>query len=125
MPTKIVNIIGRQAMGVKRVSGLLSYRDTLDDGTESKMKGQKYYRYRANGKVFIVNENDEFNAQYDTKKLYSVNLVWDEDEDTYSFDYATTLQQEIDFKMGEVSLEAITVESVKVPTMSVLQAVAG
>ena len=109
---KTINVIGREVMGIKRISDKLPYSDTLLDGvTESKMKGQFYYRYKYNGVAFVVNVTDEFTEQYNSKKLYSVNLT--EEDDKLSFEYATTIQQEIDFKNCEVELESITPENFK------------
>jgi hypothetical protein len=110
---KVIEVVGRAVMGIKKIGDKLPYKQFLADGvTESKMWKQDYYRYRYNGIVFIVNANDEFTEQYDSKQLYSVTLIQDTDN-TLQFDFATTLQQEIDFKRGEVTLECITVDSFK------------
>ena len=63
-----INLKGRDVLKIKRQAGIFNYND------DSKMKGQKYYRYTFNGAVFITNTEDNFVALQESGKLYSADL---------------------------------------------------
>ena len=104
---------GRDSMKVKRLAGTFNYGDINPLPENSPMKGKQYFRYRYLDKVFIVNTEDTFNADFDKGVVYSIDIVADEDGQL-SFAGHTNIGQEINMKKTEVALEAITVENYKV-----------
>ena len=56
-------ITGTGVFGVKRLT-----KHEYTSETEG-YKGKSYYRYRANNRVFVVHEDDDFNQAFDDKVL--------------------------------------------------------
>ena len=98
---------GRECLKIRQLAGIFDY------SAESKMAGEKYLRYAHLDKVFIVNQKDRFNQDFEDGKVYTINLTQDE-EGLLSFAGHTTVGQEITMKKTEVMLESITIENVKV-----------
>jgi hypothetical protein len=104
---KQLQILGTAVFGIKKLAGKFAY-DSETDG----FKGKNYFRYRAQGRVFIVHEDDEFNQQYDNKVLAEVHLIETPSEKDPSvmqltFDYAVTQDQIVNHTSFEAKIEAI------------------
>ena len=104
---KTLSITGTAVLGVKKLAGKFKYESESDG-----FKGKHYFRYRANGRVFIVHEDDEFNEQYDSKKLAEVHLLETPKEDQpevmqLTFDYAVMQEQLLNYDKFEAEREAI------------------
>ena len=117
---KNLSITGTAVLGVKRLAGKFAYESETEG-----YKGKFYYRYRANGRVFIAHEDDEFNAMYDSKKLAEVHLLEVPSKDDASImqltlDYGVLQDQLYDLKTFEAKIEAIkaTAISVKVENLN-------
>ena len=117
---KNLSITGTAVLGVKRLAGKFPYESETEG-----YKGKFYYRYRANGRVFIAHEDDEFNAMYDSKKLAEVHLLEVPSKDDASImqltlDYGVLQDQLYDLKTFEAKIEAIkaTAISVKVENLN-------
>ena len=104
---------GRDSLKVRRLGGAIDYGTTSPLPENSPMKGKQYYRYGYLNKVFAINTEDKFNEDFDNGKVYSIDLVENED-DQLSFAGHTSTTQEIGMKKTEVMLEAITIENIKV-----------
>ena len=63
-----ISLKGREVLKIKRQAGIFNY------DKDSKMNGQKYYRYTFNGACFIANTEDNFVALQESGKLYSADL---------------------------------------------------
>jgi hypothetical protein len=75
-------------------------------------KGKSYFRYRANNRVFVVHEDDDFNAAFDAKDLAEVHLIETPSKEDASImqltlDYCVTQEQMIKHASFEAKLEAI------------------
>ncbi len=104
---KTLSITGTAVYGIKKLAGKFAY-ESENEG----FKGKNYFRYRANGRVFIVHEDDEFNQQYDDKILAEVHLIETPKEGQpevmqLTFDYAVTHDQIINHTTFEAKIEAI------------------
>lgn len=111
---KNLAIKGTAVLGVKRLAGKFAY----DSETEG-YKGKFYYRYRANGRVFIAHEDDEFNEMYDSKKLAEVHLIeipkeGEPDVMQLTLDYGVLQEQILNHEEFEAKREAIRAKGVSV-----------
>jgi hypothetical protein len=100
-------IKGTAVFGIKKLAGKFAY-DTETEGFKDKF----YYRYRANGRVFVVHEHDDFNEAYDNKVIAELHLIetpskTDDSIMQLSLDYFVTQAQLINHTSFEAKIDAI------------------
>ena len=110
---KNLAIKGTGVFGVKRLT-----KHTYTSETEG-FKGKSYYRYRANNRVFVVHEDDDFNQAFDDKVLAEVHLIetpkeGEPDVMQLTLDYFVTQSQLINHTSFEAKIEAIRAKGVSV-----------
>ena len=117
---KNLSITGTGVFGIKKLAGKFAY-DTETEG----YKDRYYYRYRANGRVFVVHEDDDFNQAYDDKVIAELHLIETPSKDDasimqLSLDYFVTQAQLLNHTSFEAKIEAIkaTAISVKVENLN-------
>jgi hypothetical protein len=99
-------IKGTAVFGVKR---LTKHEYTSDN---EGFKGKSYFRYRANNRVFVVHEDDDFNAMYDNKVIAELHLIETPSKEDASImqltlDYAVTQDQLVNHTTFEAKIDAI------------------
>ena len=99
-------ITGTGVFGVKRLT-----KHEYTSETEG-YKGKSYYRYRANNRVFVVHEDDDFNQAFDDKVLAEVHLIetpkeGEPDVMQLTLDYFVTQAQLINHTSFEAKIDAI------------------
>jgi len=104
---KTLSITGTAVYGIKKLAGKFKY----DSETEG-FKDKHYFRYRAQGRVFVVHEDDEFNQQYDDKVLAEVHLIETPSDSDKSImqltlDYGVTQSQIKNHTIFEAEIDAI------------------
>jgi hypothetical protein len=100
---KELNLKGRDVLKIKALPGELDY------DKESKMKGKKYRRFAYDNAVFVANTEDAFCKQFDEDKLYSVDLLWEQDGDKAQLSLMnnTSIDREINMARAEATLTSI------------------
>lgn len=93
----IKEIKGRDVLKIQALPNVFDYNK------ESKMKGQKYRRFAFLGQVFVANVEDSFCAEFDSGKLYSVNVSVNVDGQL-SFVGKTNIAQEVGMAQAEATL---------------------
>ncbi len=111
-------ITGTGVFGVKRLT-----KHAYTSETEG-FKDKSYYRYRANNRVFVVHEDDDFNQAFDAKVLAEVHLIetpkdGEPDVMQLTLDYFVTQAQLINHTSFEAKIDAIkaSATSIKVENL--------
>lgn len=99
-------ITGTGVFGVKKLT-----KHAYTSETEG-FKDKSYYRYRANNRVFVVHEDDDFNQAFDDKVLAEVHLIetakeGEPDVMQLTLDYFVTQAQLINHTSFEAKIDAI------------------
>jgi hypothetical protein len=108
----IQEITGRQVLSISALPGTFDY--AVEKGTP--MHGKKYRRFAFDGKVFVVNTEDAFCAEFDSGKLYSAKLSIN-DEGQLSIVGKTNIDQETNMAKAEATLNRIVTAS-KIPNLT-------
>lgn len=107
MNATINEIKGREVLKIQALAGVFDYQ--VDKGTP--MHGKKYRRFAYNGKVFVANTEDSFCTEFDSGKLYSVNVAIN-DEGQLSFVGKTNIDQEVNMAKAEATITRITTAAI-------------
>jgi hypothetical protein len=97
--TEIKEIKGRDVLKIQGLPGEFEYKVEKT----SPMFGKKYRRFAFLGKVFVANVEDSFCKEFDSGKLYSVNVEINS-EDQLSFVGKTNIDQEVNMAKAEATL---------------------
>ncbi len=103
-----IALTGTQVFGVRRLTA-----SAMEYSAETQMKGQKYHRYRYNGVVFIVNENDPFVEDKANGKVNEIHLIETEEIEgdnkvtRYTLDYYVTNQEKMGVAKFDAELKAL------------------